>query len=75
MTDKNLYEQLREKVAAATAVADHAFDEAIAFADEHKLSFYWEGHACGMGGSYEGDPKQREHTYSENGWCPSAGSC
>lgn len=75
MTYKDLYEQLREKVAAATAVADHAFDEAIAFANEHKLSFYWEGPAYGMGGSYQGDTSEWDRRESENGWCPSSLSC
>lgn len=74
MTDKReLYKELNAKVDAAKALASSALDEAIAFADEHGLSFYWDGPAYGMGGYYQGDEKQRD--YKHRGWEPSSGSC
>lgn len=65
---KELYEELNKKVQAVYAALKVATD----YADEHKLSFEF-GAAYGMGGSYVGDPRDRD--YPDTCWYPSSSSC
>lgn len=67
-----------EKVKAAYAL----ITEAQVIADEHKLSFSFDV-AYGMGGTYLGNPEDRESAYrygdydrdSDDGWRPSSRGC
>lgn len=55
--------------------ADDKLKEAVAFAREKNIQFYYEGPSYGMGGSFY--PEREEGKYGEvsNGWQASSQSC
>jgi hypothetical protein len=68
------HEKISKEIQVKLAEAMKLIREAQALADQYKLSFSFDV-SYGMGGTYYGDPAERDEDYSSDGWLASSNSC
>lgn len=67
--------EIKNKIDELLREASRNLDEAVRLADENGESFYWDGPAYGMGGSYRSEEYNKKWDESNHGWMASSQSC